>query len=329
MASALPWHAPGWLPAISAWLEDELRRQGRAPCGLVTLVQARPWSAVLRMPTSSGDCYGKAVAPALAHEVALTAALAVWRSADVPQVLAADQSRGWLLLADAGVQLRGLLQAPSDIQHWLAVLPRYAELQRDLAARRAELLSLGAFDRRLATLPAQYSALLADTAMLRLDEPDGLTTAEHRQLVDLGPRIAGWCAELAAYGLPETLHHDDFHDGNIFVRAGRYVFADWGESCVAHPFFTLVVTLRSVAYRLGLAAADPALARLRDAYLEPWTHNASRADLLAASALAKRLGMICRALTWRQVLAAVPPADRAAHADAVPGWLGEFAAAVA
>jgi hypothetical protein len=54
----------------------------------VTLVQARPWSVVLRVPTTAGACYGKAVAPALAHEVALTAALARWRPDCLPAVLA-------------------------------------------------------------------------------------------------------------------------------------------------------------------------------------------------------------------------------------------------
>jgi hypothetical protein len=44
---------------------------------------------------------------------------------------------------------------------------------------------------------------------------------------------------------------------------------------------------------------------LRDAYLEPWTRDASRADLLTA----------------------VPPADRARRRRA--GWLGEFLVAVA
>ncbi len=76
--------------------------------------------------------------------------------------------------------------------------------------------------------------------------------------------------------MPETLHHDAFHGGNIFVRDGRYTFAVWGESCAAHPFFTLVVTLRSIVYRLELAEGSPELAGLRDACLEPWTHYASR-----------------------------------------------------
>ena len=52
----------------------------------------------------------------------------------------------------------------------------------------------------------------------------------------LAPRFAELCERLAGYGVPETLHHDDFHDANIFVCGDRYTFADWGESCVAHPF---------------------------------------------------------------------------------------------
>ena len=34
--------------------------------------------------------------------------------------------------------------------------------------------------------------------------------------------------------------------------------------------------------------------------------------------------MPARALTWHRVLSAVPEAQRAEDADAVPGWLQEF-----
>jgi Ser/Thr protein kinase RdoA (MazF antagonist) len=27
-----------------------------------------------------------------------------------------------------------------------------------------------------------------------------------------------------------TLQHDDLHDGNVFVRDGRYLFFDWGTA---------------------------------------------------------------------------------------------------
>src|SRR5207248_11618417 len=108
------------------------------------------------------------------------------------------------------------------------------------------------------------------------DQPDGLSSAAHQGLIDLAPRFGAECRRLADLGLPETLHHDDFHDGNIFVRGDRLTFTDWGESCAAHPFFTTVVMLRSAAHTLGLAADAPEVMGLRDRYLEPWEQLAPR-----------------------------------------------------
>jgi aminoglycoside phosphotransferase (APT) family kinase protein len=177
---------------------------------------------------------------------------------------------------------------------------------------------------RLATLAGQYEQLLADTAALRIGLPDGLTPEEYERLRALTPRFAALCQELSSYHVPETLHHDDFHDANIFVHDGSYIFADWGESCAAHPFFTLVVMLRGIAYRRGWADDTPALARLRDIYLEPWTRYEPRERLLVASTLAQRVGMVGRALTWHRVVSQLEEPFKSVHAEAVPGWLQEF-----
>lgn len=323
----LPWTAPGWLPEVEAWVREESARQGIAMVGSLAERQVRPWSAVYSAPTSAGEVYFKATAPSLAHEVALTEMLARRWPEWTPPVLASDQARGWLLLADAGVTLRSLVQSADDLHHWERILPRYAEMQIALAGESAALLALGALDRRLATLPAQYEALLGDTDSLRLGLPDGLTTDQHARLLAFAPQFAARSAELASYGLPETLHHDDFHDGNIFVRDGRYALADWGESCVAHPFSTLLVNGRSIAYRLGFLGEEttrPETTHLRDAYLEPWRTYAPRADLLAACALARQLAMVGRALTWHHVVSTLAEPHRSQEADAVPGWLQEF-----
>ena len=188
-------------------------------------------------------------------------------------------------------------------------------------------LALGALDRRLATLPGQYQQLLADTGALLIDQPEGLTSGEYERLCALAPRFAELCEKLAGYGVPETLHHDDFHDGNILVRDSRYTFADWGESCVAHPFCTLVVTLRGIAYRQGWAEGAPKLAQLRDSYLARWAGFGSQEKLLAAFALAQRVGRVCRALTWYRVVSHLEEPFKSADADAVPGWLQVFLAA--
>jgi len=149
-----------------------------------------------------------------------------------------------------------------------------------------------------------------------------------RRLRALAPRYAELCGRLAAFGLPETLHHDDFHDANIFVRGGRYVFFDWGESGLAHPFFTLLVTLRSVANTLGLDAHAREVAQLRDVYLASWTRFGTPGALRAAFDLAQQVGMVARALTWHHVVSPLPGPAKQEYAGAVPGWLQEFLTAV-
>jgi hypothetical protein len=95
------------------------------------------------------------------------------------------------------------------------------------------------------------------------------------------------------------------------------VFFDWGDACVSHPFHTLVVTLRVIAYRLGLQAGADEIVRLRDAYLEPWTVM-PRDEVVAAAELARRTGTVQRALAWYLGSREMPPAERAEYGASVP-----------
>jgi len=122
-------------------------------------------------------------------------------------------------------------------------------LQIEMVSRAEELLALGMPHRRLSLLPDRFGRLLDDTAFLCIDEPGGLTSNEYRRLRAFTPHFWALCEEMATGEIPPTLHHDNFHDGNVFAQEGRYIFTDWGETFVAHPFFTLVVTLRSVPTR--------------------------------------------------------------------------------
>jgi Ser/Thr protein kinase RdoA (MazF antagonist) len=165
---------------------------------------------------------------------------------------------------------------------------------------------------------------LTDTPAMRLDLPDGLTTGQYAALRGLAPAFAAMCARLAEGPVPESLDHNDFHDGNILVRDGRYSFFDWGDACVTHPFFSMVVTLRSIANRFGLEEGAPEMEHLRDIYLEPWTRFETREHLLPFFDLAQRAGMVGRALTWHRVLSDMEGPHQAEFADAVPGWLLDF-----
>ena len=311
-------------PAAEDWIATRLALRGRRIASETACDHERPWSTVWRIPTNDGAAYFKLCSPALAHEPALTEALSRWRPDCIVDCLGADPARGWLLLDDAGVTLRSLIDAPADLVLWEPILGTLADLQIELAPRAAEIDALGALDRRPARLAAQIARLLEDDEAVMRDQPDGLTRDDQTRLRNLLPEMGAMAEALAGAGIPESLHNEDFHDANIFVRDGRFRLSDWGEAGVSHPFSTLLVCLRSAAWRLKLAPDGPEMARLRDVYLERWNGHAPRLALLEAYALAGRMGMLCRALTWRQVLAPFGLSASADERSSVPGWLLEF-----
>ena len=72
----LPWSEPDWFVQADGWIRAELVRQGIGVNGPIEQPHVRPWSTVLRVPTTKGALYFKATAPMLSHEPVLTMALA-------------------------------------------------------------------------------------------------------------------------------------------------------------------------------------------------------------------------------------------------------------
>ena len=65
-----------------------------------------------------------------------------------------------MLMGDAGVRLRDLVEAERELTRWLEILPLYAGVQVDLTPAADELVAFGVPDLRLETLPVQAEALL-------------------------------------------------------------------------------------------------------------------------------------------------------------------------
>lgn len=288
------WSDPRWRADADAWIHARVAELGAVVTGTIEQPHLRVWATVLRVPTDHGTLWFKANAPAKAYEAAVVELLAARRPDAVPGLVAVDRRRGWLLMTDGGTRLRELVEAERDLGRWLTVLPRYAGVQLDLAPDRDALLAAGAPDRRLERLPGLYRDLLAGLDWLPADELDRLR------------RLAGWvdtsCATLAGFGVPETIQHDDLHDGQVFVRDGDYLFFDWGDACVAHPFLSMAVTLEGVlAWGLDDVADSVDVTPFRDAYLEPFATVADPAELTAGLAIALRLGWLSRVLDQQAI----------------------------
>jgi hypothetical protein len=237
-----------------AWIESRIK-----PAGPIELTHERPWSTVLRVPLTDGVAWFKACSRLQAFEPGLTAELFARWPDRVPEVVACDGSRGWLLMADAGTRIGDLENLP---KYWLAILPLYAELQRGEVAYALDHLALGVPDLRVETLPARYEELLNQDLPLGRDDRERLRV--------FAPRFEQLCGELASEPVPETIQHDDLHMNNVYAQGERLRVLDWGDSSVSHPFASLVATFRFLDERNGITSGDPWRARIRDAYLEPW-----------------------------------------------------------
>jgi Phosphotransferase enzyme family len=292
------WADPEWRAEADAWIERHVASVGASTTGKLDLVHVRPWSTVIRVPTTIGDLFFKANAASLRHEAAVTQLLAERRPDCTIELQAVDTERGWMLMADAGRPLREIVAEERSLDRWLDVLPLYGSVQVGLSDDADVLVALGVPDLRLAVLPETATAMLD-----ALDElaPDEFPLEERLRLRAALSVVGERCAELAAYGVPETIQHDDFHDGQVFAREGRYLLLDWADACVTHPFFTLAVTLEGgIAWGVDDIEGSVDTAPFRDAYLDAFAGLAAEEDLVAAAAIATRLGWLCRAVNGHQ-----------------------------
>ena len=195
----MPWAVPGGVACLVEWADRHVTRTGPAE-------QHRTWnlSCVLRLPTTNGPVWLKAVPSWFAHEGEVLARLGDL----VPPVLAVGD--GAVLLGDA--EGEDLYDAPPAVREAMAA--RWRAVQDAWTTRVDELLAAGVPDRRWSVLGPRREAL-GDRA--------GGGDVVRRLLADVDP-------------VP-TLVHGDFHPGNWRGSAARMVLLDWGDSFVGDPRF--------------------------------------------------------------------------------------------
>jgi hypothetical protein len=267
---------------LSDEVHEWLSGHGVVPVGNVETIHVAPWSTVLRVPTAEGDLFLKQEQPLQAYEVMLTVALAERWPDRVPEVVAADDKRSWLLLRDGGTNVAD----SGRVDAFVVALRLYGELQGGEAAHVDELLGLGLRDLRLDVVGDLYEPFF--------ERDHGLARDEVERLVALAPKYRELCARLDTVGLPASIQHDDLHQWNVLVRGERVAIYDWGDSSVAFPLWSwLKPALAAEQYGVD---PEPVLA----AYLTSWTQLVDEAELRAALPLIAPTGLFAYALQIRR-----------------------------
>ncbi|MFE2205058.1 phosphotransferase [Streptomyces rubiginosohelvolus] len=311
-----------WQVRASEWIVQAGEQMGLVLTGPPELAHVRPWSAVLKVSTTQGLLWFKANGPGARHEARVVSVLHARSPARVNEPMLTDETSGWFLARPAGVPLDAAPTLEDDLSRWEGILGEYARLQSELAVHEEELIAAGAPDLRPETLADTFTQVLDDPDGLSLGEPGGLTRDEYTGLLALRTPFRDWCDELAELGIASTIQHDDLHAGNVFVGSDGYVFIDWADACVSHPFGSLLHPENEIASRWGLAPDAPQLRRLRTAYFTPWAGIHDPATLLRARSLALQITCVVRALAWRRALDGVErSALKEYYARPEPRWL--------
>ena len=264
-AKRVPWYQPGWFEETGRWAAEALAFVGHRCLGPPVSVTHTAYSAVSRISSTMGELYFKASGPDETYGAGVARLLSERAGGRVPEVVAADLTRGWWLSrAVAGEP------AASDTPAMEAVLVTLAELQIASADWIPDLLAIGCPDFTLDRIASQAPEVAGAEIVMRT-----LAVEERARLVAAAGRIDSWCETAARAGMPACLQHGDFGAHNALVAADGEVLLDW-RGFIGHPF---------VDVHLLLQAVTDLTRRRRTwrAYLSPWSAMAPVDQLLSSA----------------------------------------------
>jgi hypothetical protein len=253
------WSRPGWFARASTWMVEQMAAVGRPAVGAPRQHQLWGLSVVLRAPSADGDVFFKCPADLFRHEAVVTQGLAALMPDLMPQVLAVDEARGWMLMCDLGAPELG----EQEESLWSHGVVAYAGIQRSMLSRTRELVRLGLPVRSLAGLAALVDEMSEDTALL-----ERMPAELRERWLATSPALVESCLRLDAIGPGASLVHGDFHPWNVVYGQGTTRVFDWSDAAVSHPFIdlaTYVFRTNDISVRRGLV----------DAYVAAWSSDES------------------------------------------------------
>ena len=299
------WSRPGWLAEAARWMREQMIAAGYLDPEVPRIHHLWGVSVVLSAVSRTGTAFLKCSGDRFRHEGRMTQALAD-RSRDcLPDVLAIEPDRGWLLMRDLDAPLLG--DQPESM--WQRGLDALASLQQEWLGRTDDLLAAGAELRPLGQLAGWVKGTALDADFMSRLVPE----LRDAWLVSV-PAMADACTSLDRIGPGPALVHGDFHPWNVVAgHDGTRIF-DWTDAAVAHPFLDLVTYI--------IRSDDLALRRhLLQHYLRLWSRYLSPDDLKAAGRLALVAGALYQARTYSQLIPTIMPNDLAQLRDGDVHWL--------
>ncbi len=300
------WGRRGWYTQVTSWIQETLAQAGHPVTAQLEIVRNWSLSYVMRAPTDEEMFYFKTVAqlPLFVNEAMTTKQLAELFPQHILTPVGMDIGQDWMLLP----ALDHVVGWNAPMSQRTEFLRQFARLQITAVSHLNTLFAASLHDRRMEWTSAQIEPLLTNEYCQQ-----ELTSEEIARLIDLIPFLQNLCVELRNAPVPQTLVHGDLHGGNVGMQNGNFIFFDWTDACVTHPFFDML----DIFYEEDTAVQT----ELRDAYLAEWTDFAPMPQLLQIWQMAEIGAAVHHAISYWQILINLEPHSRDDLAHMLPIWL--------
>jgi hypothetical protein len=304
------WESAGWFKEATDWIDLELGSRNIYKMGPVSQERAGVLTKVLSIPCNTGTVYFKASQGDSPSEVAISEELAKMWPANVTELLVSDAKRNWMLMPD----YKSLGYGPVPELKQAEAAQTFAQLlieSKDSMPLWQQLkcpdFGMGQVQAFSENFSARATPFLAGEA--RLEE------SELETLVNYVQQWGSMCPQLSDFAIPQTLVNLDFRLANVVSNSDGYLFYDWQESVISHPFFSLLNMFDEITppdsndENFSLLESQHALAKeaIRDAYLEAFEEFESKERLLEAFSIASAIQPVVQLKRWVERLERLEP----------------------
>ncbi|HAT8894727.1 TPA: phosphotransferase [Legionella pneumophila subsp. pneumophila] len=286
------------------------------------------YSTVHRITSSESNVYYLKQTPEMLYlEPQTITYLQEQRCGNIPQIIAENKHLNCFLMLSFGDQtLRNQFKENIDLEMLKTGILNYTKIQRLVENQLPQLIKLGIPDWRLEKFSSLYDQLIQQEELLL---SDGLSKNEITLLNKAHEICFNLCESLSKYQIPETINHCDFHENNMILnqKTGNVSIIDWGETVIAHPFFSLSGCLWNITYFYPIKQSDTIYEALQRQCITPWLGLHDETDLLNALKIANQLNGVFAALSYKRIYDATMDQSQTVqqeHPGSIAGCLRSF-----
>ncbi|HAT8183517.1 TPA: phosphotransferase [Legionella pneumophila] len=245
----------------------------------------------------------------------------------IPRIIAENKHLNCFLMLSCGDEtLRNLFKEKIDLEMLKSGISNYTKIQRAVENKLPQLIRLGIPDWRLEKISSLYDQLIQQEELLI---SDGLSKNEITLLNKAHEICINLCESLSKYQISETINHCDFHENNMVLNqnTGNISLIDWGETVIAHPFFSLNGCLWNMTYFYQIKQTDKIYGTLQRQCVTPWLDLHDETALLDALKIANQLNGVFAALSYKRIYDATmaqPQTVQQEHPGSIAGCLRSF-----